>query len=170
MQALQHIYKPAFEISIMARKAARKAVRRTARKATRRTASKARRATRRTARRTARPRRAARRVAAVARVERRPSLFEDTSFRGAIQVVKRDGNREDFDREKIRRGIMRAAMRTDVDQARANELAERITSMIERDARDGIRTEEIRDTLLRELDREERKIADAFRAFREGGL
>lgn len=150
----------------MARKAARRTVRKAARKTTRRTT----RATGRAARRTARPRRAARRVARVARVERRPALFADTSFRGAIQVVKKDGSREDFDREKIRRGILRAAMRTDVDQARANELAERITSMIERDARDGMRTDEIRDILLRELDREDRRIADSFRTFREGGI
>jgi len=83
-------------------------------------------------------------------------------------VIKRDERREDFDREKLKRGIVRAAERAKVEEARANELSERITATIEREDRDEIRATEIRDTLLSELDREEKTIADAFRAFREG--
>lgn len=166
-----------------ARKASRKTARRSsgraARKTARRPARSARKATRRTARRArrasgarrTRARRAAGRVRArvLTRAAERPSFMADREFR-RIQVVKRDGSREDFDREKIRNGILRAAMRAGVDDARGSELAERITAMIEREARDGISTMEIRDILLRELDREERAIADSFRAFREGGL
>lgn len=82
-------------------------------------------------------------------------------------VIKRDERREDFDREKIRRGIVRAAERAEVKEDRARELADRIAERIEREEREEMKAEEIRDRLLEELDREERAVADAFRAFRE---
>jgi transcriptional regulator NrdR family protein len=155
----------------MARKAARRTARKSARKPARRTARRTvkRRTARKPARRTVR-RRAAR--PARRRVARPASRVAEAgiTFGRAIQVVKRDGSREDFDREKIRRGIMRAAERANVSEGRAMELADRIASMIERDARDSLTTIEIRDRLLAELDREERAIADAFRAFRETGF
>jgi len=82
-------------------------------------------------------------------------------------VIKRDERREDFDKEKLKRGIVRAAERAEVKEDRARELAERIADRIEREDREEMKAEEIRDILLEELDREEKAIADAFRAHRE---
>lgn len=83
------------------------------------------------------------------------------------RVIKRDERKEDFDREKLKRGIIRAAERADVKEDRARELADRIAERIEKEDREEMKAEEIRDKLLEELDREERAVADAFRAFRE---
>jgi hypothetical protein len=155
-----------------ARRAGRSTARRTARKTTR-TASRARSGTARKARtsagRTARratARRAAVRIA-------RPAIMKPAGAGiavGRVQIVKRDGRREDFDRDKIRSGIIRAAIDTSVDSIRAREVADRVAATIERNARDGMTTAEIRDALLRELDREERRVADSFRSFREGRI
>lgn len=83
------------------------------------------------------------------------------------RVVKRDERREDFDREKIRRGIIRAAERSEVNEDRATELADKVAERIERDEREEMKAEDIRNILLEELDREERELADAFRSFKE---
>jgi|YelNatPaOPRAMG01_1025707.scaffolds.fasta_scaffold180916_2 transcriptional repressor NrdR len=84
-------------------------------------------------------------------------------------VIKRDGSREKFDRKKIARGIEKASMRTDVDKKRVKEIAERIAKRVEEyfKTRNEVRSEEIRNRVLSELDREERKIADEFRAYRK---
>ena len=83
------------------------------------------------------------------------------------RVVKRDERREDFDREKLRRSVVKAAERANVEEARAKELADRIAERIEKEDREEMKAEDIRNRLLEELDREERAVADAFRAFRE---
>jgi transcriptional repressor NrdR len=84
--------------------------------------------------------------------------------------VKKDGRRENFDRDKLRMSIERAAERTSIDRDRARKVAERVAERIERDARDAMPTTEIRERLLRELDREERVIADEFRSYRRFGF
>ncbi len=87
---------------------------------------------------------------------------------GMVKVVlKKDERREDFDREKLRRGVMRAAERAEIDEARAKELADKVADKVEVQEREEMKAEDIRNILLEELDREERAIADAFRAFKK---
>jgi len=85
------------------------------------------------------------------------------------KVVKRDERREDFKRDKIRRGIERAADRVKVDKKRAKEMADRISRDVENNFRDRdeVRSEDIRNRVLEALNRKERKIADSFRNFRK---
>lgn len=145
-------------------------VKRTARKAARKTArtSRSKKTIRaRTARRTATRRTATRRVSA-RKVPARAR--EIRAARREILVVKKDGRRENFDRDKLRRSIEGAAERTNIDRNRARELAERVAERIERDAKDAMPTTEIRERLLRELDREEKVIADEFRSHRRFGF
>jgi transcriptional repressor NrdR len=49
-----------------------------------------------------------------------------------IVVIKRDGNRQPFDREKLRTALVRASHKRDVDPRRVDEIVERI----EAEARD----------------------------------
>jgi transcriptional repressor NrdR len=44
----------------------------------------------------------------------------------ALQVIKRDGTRQPFDREKLRSGLVRASHKRDVDPRRLEEIVERI--------------------------------------------
>jgi transcriptional repressor NrdR len=43
-----------------------------------------------------------------------------------IAVIKRDGHRQPFDREKLRSGLIRASHKRDVDPRRLEEIVERI--------------------------------------------
>lgn len=180
------------------RKTARNAARRTAkRKSTRRTSSRSARS--RTASRTARRttnRRATKRKTATSRARSSKTARSTRASRSArtsrttraerplrrllpvasremtrtVKVVKRDGRSEDFDREKIRRGIIRAAQRANISEERARELADRVSRTIENQARDSITSEEIRNRLIQELEREERELANSFRSFRQMGF
>jgi transcriptional regulator NrdR family protein len=83
-------------------------------------------------------------------------------------VIKRDGRRENFRRDKIRKGIENASKRVKIDKKRAKEIADRVAKRVEDyfSTRDEIRSDDIRDRVLNELSREERRIADEFRAHR----
>ena len=50
----------------------------------------------------------------------------------AVVVVKRDGHRQPFDREKLRGALIRASHKRDVDPRRLEEIVDRV----EREARD----------------------------------
>ncbi len=86
-----------------------------------------------------------------------------------VSVIKKDDRREDFDREKIRRGILEATKRANVAEDKANEIAEKIAARIEDETREAseIRSSEIRDKVLSALDAEEASIADEFRKFKK---
>jgi transcriptional repressor NrdR len=43
-----------------------------------------------------------------------------------LDVIKRDGSRQPFDREKLRSGLVRASHKRDVDPRRLEEIVERI--------------------------------------------
>jgi transcriptional repressor NrdR len=49
-----------------------------------------------------------------------------------IEVIKRDGSRQPFDREKLRHALVRASHKRDVDPRRLEEIVERV----EAEARD----------------------------------
>ena len=82
-------------------------------------------------------------------------------------VVKRDGSRENFKRDKIMKGIESAAKRVNVDKKRAKEIAERIARGVQDSYRDReeVRSRDIRDRVLKDLDREGKRIAKEFRSF-----
>lgn len=86
-----------------------------------------------------------------------------------MKVVKRDEERENFDRNKIRVGIERAAKRAKVDKDRVKKIADKVARDVENSFRDRdeIRSADIREKVLEALNREDRKIADEFRAFRK---
>lgn len=86
-----------------------------------------------------------------------------------MQVIKKNERREDFDREKIKSGIVDAAKRTDLEEDRVNEVAEKVTAKVEEELGDKeeVRSSEIKEIVLRELDAEEKKIADEFRSYQK---
>src|SRR3954468_19544818 len=49
-----------------------------------------------------------------------------------MQVVKRDGKREPFDREKLLRGLQRAAAKRDIEPERLDQLVDSIATAVRR--------------------------------------
>jgi transcriptional regulator NrdR family protein len=72
----------------------------------------------------------------------------------ANQVIKKDGSKEPFDAEKIKRGVRLAGQQAGLDEIKQNELAEKIAAKIVEILKDKeeVTTIEIRDKILGELD------------------
>ncbi|MCX6817507.1 MAG: ATP cone domain-containing protein [Candidatus Aenigmarchaeota archaeon] len=84
-------------------------------------------------------------------------------------VIKRDNRKEDFSRDKIRRSVENAAKRVKLDSSRSRDIADRIARNVEEHfkSRDEIRASDIRDRVLSELNREEKRISKEFGSFRK---
>ena len=83
----------------------------------------------------------------------------------AKEVIKKDGRKEPFDAEKIKKSIAAAAQRTDLSEERKNEVvgqvAATVTQMVEE--KDEIATSELREKILSELDSVEPSVSAAWR-------
>ncbi|MBU3942859.1 transcriptional regulator [Patescibacteria group bacterium] len=86
------------------------------------------------------------------------------------EVIKKNGTKEPFDPEKIRKSIAGAAQRTDIPEERKNEVVEQVTAAVvpTLEGREEIETSEIRETILSELDRIEPGVANAWREYEQG--
>ncbi len=87
-----------------------------------------------------------------------------------VYVIKSDNRKEDFDREKVRRGIERAAERIkELNKDKAKEIADRIAKDVEESFRDKdeVKSSDIRDTVLDRLEARDKRIAQEFRNFRK---
>ena len=73
-----------------------------------------------------------------------------------MEVKKRDGTTERFDRSKLERSIRSAG----ADEKAAKEIAKKIRE------REGITTSEIRETILKELEKVNRRAAETYRSTR----
>ena len=86
------------------------------------------------------------------------------------EVIKKNGTKEPFDPEKIRKSIAGAAQRTDIPEERKNEVVEQVTAAVvpTLEGREEIETSQIRETILSELDRVEPGVANAWREYEQG--
>lgn len=86
-----------------------------------------------------------------------------------MKVVKRDDKREDFDNNKVRKGIEEAARRADIDNDRIREIVDKIAKDIEDNFKDKdeVKSADIRERILEKLNEEEKKIADSFRDYKK---
>lgn len=89
-------------------------------------------------------------------------------------VIKRDGTREPFDAEKIRRAITGAAQRTNLSEERKDEVVEQVLSAALQLAREKeeIKTSEIKEKILSELEVIEPSASGAWRKYAQekGGV
>ncbi len=87
----------------------------------------------------------------------------------ANEVIKKDGTREAFDAEKIRRAIAAAAQDAGISEERQNELVEQITSTVVQAAeeKEEIATSEIREKILTELDAVEPAVSESWRRYEQ---
>jgi len=86
------------------------------------------------------------------------------------EVIKKNGTKEPFDPEKIRKSIAGAAQQADIPEERKGEVAEQVAGtvipMIE--SREEIAASEIREIILSELDRVEPAVSSAWRKYELG--
>ncbi len=69
----------------------------------------------------------------------------------ALLVVKRDGRREPYQRDKVRRGLMRAAQKRPISAEQIEQLVDRIESRLHRSGADEITTPDIGRLVMEEL-------------------
>ena len=87
----------------------------------------------------------------------------------ASQVIKKDGTKQDFDPEKIRRAIGLAAEQAGLSEERKNQVVEQVaTAAIQlADTKEEIATSEIKEKILSELDNIEPSVASVWREYRK---
>jgi len=85
----------------------------------------------------------------------------------ANTVIKKDGTKEPFDAEKVRRSIAAAAQRTELSEERRNEVVQQVSSAVLQVAagKEEIPTAEIREKILSELSTVEPSVAEAWRKY-----
>ena len=89
-------------------------------------------------------------------------------------VIKRDGTKEPFDAEKIRRAITGASQRTALPEERKKEVIEQVLSAALQLAREKeeIKTSELKEKILSELDAIEPSVSGVWRKYAQekGGV
>ncbi len=85
----------------------------------------------------------------------------------ANQVIKKDGSKEPFDVEKIKRGIRLASQQAGLDEAKQNEVTEKVTAKVVEmfQGQEEVRTIEIKGKILGELDLFAPSVSAAWRDY-----
>ena len=80
-------------------------------------------------------------------------------------VIKKSGEKEPFDAEKIKNAIRAAARGTEVEEERVNQVVEQVSGVVLQMAgeKEEIATSELRDKILSELDSIEPDISASWR-------
>ena len=84
----------------------------------------------------------------------------------ATQVIKKDGTKQPFDAEKIKRAIEGAAREAGLPNDRVSQVTAEVLNIVSEQAstQEEIATSEIKSMVLNELDRVEPGVSDAWRA------
>ena len=87
----------------------------------------------------------------------------------ASQVIKKDGTKQPFDPEKIRRAIGLAVEQAGLSEERKNEVVEQVAvaAIQLADTKEEIATSEIKEKILSELDNIEPSVASVWREYRK---
>jgi len=82
-------------------------------------------------------------------------------------VIKRNGQREQFDRQKLRRAIAAASNEADIPIDRCVALVDEVTGDIadEVGTKEEVRADELRELILSRLDRSEPRVARSWRDY-----
>jgi transcriptional repressor NrdR len=84
-------------------------------------------------------------------------------------VIKKDGQKEPFDPEKIRKAISMAADQAGIAEERKNEIVEQVTTSTVQmaDTKEEVTTTEIREKILNELNVIEPSVTEAWRKYEQ---
>jgi len=86
-----------------------------------------------------------------------------------MKIIKRDDRREDFNSNKLRKAIEKAAEEAKIDKNIATEIADSAIRDVEEHFkdRDEVASADIKKRVIEVLDKEEKQIADAVRNFKK---
>ncbi len=84
-------------------------------------------------------------------------------------VIRKDGTKQPFDSEKIKKSISNAAREANLSEERQNEVVEEVTNKVIQSIqeKDEVATSEIREKILAELDSVEPSVSAAWRKYEE---
>jgi len=84
-------------------------------------------------------------------------------------VIKKNGERVPFDSEKIKNGIMAAALRAGLSDQEATDITGKVLSSVNMafEGQEEVATTEIRDKILSELDESQSAVAQSWRKYEE---
>ena len=87
----------------------------------------------------------------------------------ATQVIKKDGSKQPFDGEKLKRAIEGAAREAGLSEDRASQVAAEVSGIVleKTSAQEEIATSEIQSMILNELDNVEPSVSAAWKAYKE---
>lgn len=87
-----------------------------------------------------------------------------------IEVIKKDGVKEPFSPEKIKKSIAGAAQQADIPEERKEEVVFQVAGTVIPilEGKEEIDTKDIKQVVLDELDRVEPAVASAWRKYEEG--
>jgi len=87
-------------------------------------------------------------------------------------VIKRDGTKEEFDGEKIRKSIEIAAMSSGLSEERVKEVVFQVLDAVLKlaNSKEEIATKELGDAVFNELNKIEPKTAEAWKKYEEEKL
>ena len=82
-------------------------------------------------------------------------------------VIKKDGSKEPFDIEKVKKAVVAAAQDTDVSEERKNDVMGKITEAVQAllGEREEISSADIKEKILSELDAMEPSISASWRKY-----
>ena len=85
----------------------------------------------------------------------------------ASVVIKKDGRKEPFDSEKVRKTIRVAAQAANLTEEKINELVEQVTKEVVQvaDGKEEVATSEIRQKILDTFDTVEPSVSNAWREY-----
>lgn len=83
------------------------------------------------------------------------------------QVIKKDGSKEPFDIEKIKKGVRLSSQQAGLDEIKQSEVVEKIVAKITEifKDREKVTTTEIREKILEELDVYDPSVSAAWRDY-----
>jgi len=85
------------------------------------------------------------------------------------EVIKKNGTKEPFSAEKIRKSITGAARQADISEERKNKVAEQVAATVIPmfEGKEEVKANEIRDIILSELDKIEPAVANSWREYEQ---
>lgn len=102
--------------------------------------------------------------AKICQISQRPKKIILTMIK---HVIKKSGEKEVFDEQKIKRGIMAAAKEAGLMEERIREVVNEVYEKLMMDIKDKeeVATQMIREKVLDALDKTEKSVADAWRKY-----
>ena len=91
----------------------------------------------------------------------------------ALKIIKKDGRREDYDRQKLMGGLLRACEKRPISVEQLEKIVQEIEKQIEKDAKQEIKSKRIGELVMKKLQKLDEiayvRFASVYRQFKDIG-